>query len=323
MALEQYLFFAIGIFLLIRGSNYLVDGSSSLAKRFGVSTLLIGLTVVSIGTTTPELIVNIMASLKGAPEIAFGNIIGSNITNILLVLGVAAIISPIVVKSSSIRKEIPFAIIAACILLVFSNQILIDQTHTNTLTRVSGIMLLTFFALFIYYAIDIAAKSRKQIEPQKLEIERRHPIMIAVMIIGGIVALFIGGRLTVEGAILISSQLHLSEFLISATVIAIGTSLPELFVAIQAARKNETGIIVGNIIGANIFNILWILGITALISPITIPEHINTDIFIMGGVSILLFIMIFIGKKHEIERWQGWVFLALYVIYLLFLGIRG
>lgn len=320
---EQYILFFIGIFLLIKGAKYLVEGSSTLARRLGVSTLLIGLTIVSIGTTTPELIVNIMASLKGAPDIAFGNILGSNITNILLVLGVAAVISPIIVKSSSIRKEIPFAIIAACILLIFSNQILIDQTKENILTRVSGIMLLTFFALFIYYAIDIATKSRKQIKPEKLEIETKHPVTIALMIIGGIVALFIGGRLTVEGAIFVSSQLGLSEFLISATVIAIGTSLPELSVAITAAKKNETGIIVGNVIGANIFNILWILGITALISPITIPNHINTDIFIMGGVSILLFIMLFIGKKHQIDRWQGYLFLGLYVCYLVFLIIRG
>lgn len=321
--LEQIVLLVVGIFLLIKGADYTVEGSSSLARKWGIPTIVIGMTIVAFGTSMPELIVNILAALRGSTEIAFGNIIGSNIANILLVLGMASLIYPIKVESSTIRKEIPFAILAVAVLFIISNHVLLDGIDITILTRVSGLVLLCFFAIFIYYAMEMAKKSKKKIESDELSIERRSGLLNASMIIGGIVGLFLGGQWTVNSAIEIARNIGLSEFLISATIIGIGTSLPELVTGIEAARKKEPSIIVGNTVGSNIFNIFWILGVTAIISPIVIPGFINTDIMILGGVSILLFLFVSLDKHHQLKRWQGIVFLTLYIGYLLFLGIRG
>jgi len=183
--------------------------------------------------------------------------------------------------------------------------------------------MLIFFIIFIYYSVEIFRQTRKKLEKKTVSIKERHPVIIALMILGGLVGLFIGGRWVVDGAILIAEQLGLSQFLISTTIIAVGTSLPELATAITAARKNETGVVVGNIAGANIFNIFWIFGITALITPLTVPAFINTDILFMGIATLILLGLIFIGKPRKIERWQGALLLALYVAYIVYVVIRG
>lgn len=319
----EYILFVIGIIILIKGADYLVEGSSSLAKKLKVPTLVIGLTIVAFGTSMPELIVNIIAALNGSTEVAFGNIIGSNIANILLVLGVVAIINPIKVERPTIWKETPFALLAVVVLFVVSNYLLIDKINITSLTRVSGLIMLCFFVIFIYYTINLAKNSKKQLGSKELEIKRPSNLKIFLMIFGGLVSLYFGGKWVVEGAVLIAQQFGLSEFLISATIIAIGTSLPELVTGINAARKKDTGLAVGNSVGSNIFNIFWILGVTALIAPITIPSFINSDIILLGIVSFLLFISLFIGKKHELERWQGWMFVLLYVAYIVFIVLRG
>ena len=327
----EYILFVLGIVLLIKGADYLVEGSSSLAKKLGIPTLVIGLTIVAFGTSMPELIVNIFAALKGSTEVAFGNIIGSNIANILLVLGIVAIICPIKVKSSTIWKEIPFALLAVIVLFVISNYLLIDNINITSLTRVSGIILLCFFVIFIYYAIGLAKKYKVQlnkgktevIKHQDINIEKHKGITIFLMILGGLVGLYFGGKWVVEGAIFIAQQFGLSEFLISATIIAIGTSLPELVTGVIAAKKKDSELAVGNSVGSNIFNIFWVLGITALITPIMIPNFINLDMVFLGIATLLLFLALFVGKKHEIERWQGWVFVLLYIAYIVFIIIRG
>ncbi len=323
MALEIYILFFVGIFLLIKGADYLVEGASSLATRMHVPTIIIGITIVAIGTTMPELIVNILAAIEGNAEIGFGNIIGSNIANILLVLGITALITPIKVERNAIWKEIPITLIAVAVLFVVSNSVIIDQSHTNLITRTSGIIMLIFFVIFIYYSIEIFKQTRKKLQKASVNIKERNPVLTAGMILGGLVGLFIGGRWVVDGAVTIAQQLGLSQFLISATIIAIGTSLPELVTGITAARKNETGVIVGNVAGANIFNIFWILGITALITPIAVPAFINVDIIFMGIVTLILLFLIFVGKSREIERWQGGVLLALYLAYMVFIILRG
>ncbi len=319
----EVILFVIGIALLIKGADYLVKGSSSLAKKLGVPTLMIGLTIVAFGTSMPELIVNIIAAIKGSTEVAFGNIIGSNIANILLVLGITAIICPIKIQHSTVWKEIPFALLAVIVLFVVSNHVLIDKIDISTLTRVGGIIMLCFFTIFIYYAIELAKRNRAQLEDKKIVITKYKNSIIALMIFGGLVGLYFGGKWVVEGAIFIAQQLGLSEFLISATIVAVGTSLPELITGITAARKKDVDLSVGNAVGSNIFNIFWILGITAIIAPVIIPLFINIDIIILMSVTFLLFIFLFIGKRHELERWQGFVFIALYIAYLVFLGIRG
>jgi len=319
----QYILFLLGIFLLVKGANYLINGASSLAAKMKIPTLIIGLTVVSLGTTSPELFVNIIAAIKGTTEIGFGNIIGANMTTILLVLGVTALIYPIKVERSAIWKEIPVALLAVIVLFIVSNYLLIDKININSITRVSGLLMLCFFAIFIYYSIEVFKQNKKKLEKRKIGVKQNSNLAIAAMIIGGIIGLFIGARLTVDGAVFTAQQLGLSQFLISATIISIGTSLPELVTGITAARKHETGIVVGNVAGATIFNIFWILGITSLITPITIPSFINTDIIMMGIATILLLVLIFIGRKMEIERWQGALLILLYIAYIIFIIIRG
>ena len=300
----------LGIVLLIKGADYLVKGSSSLAKKLGIPTLIIGLTIVALGTSTPELVVNILAALKGSTEVAFGNIIGSNIANILLVLGIVAIIYPIKVESSTIWKEIPFALLGVVVLFVASNYFLIDKITINSLTRVSGIIFLCFFIIINYYAFGLAKRHKVQLDQgkkevikhQDIDIEKHKNISIFLMVLGGLIGLYFGGKWVVEGAIFMAQQLGLSEFLISVTIIAIGTSLPELVTGITAAKKKDTELAVGNSVGSNIFNIFWILGITAIIAPIAIPNFINLDIAFLGIATFLLFIALFIEKKHELER---------------------
>lgn len=319
----EILLLIIGIILLIKGADYLVEGSSSLSKKFGIPTLMIGLTVVAFGTSMPELIVNILASLKGSTEVAFGNIIGSNIANILLVLGVVAIIKPIKVQSSTVWKEIPFALLATIVLFVLSNFPLIDGIDLTSLTRVSGIIMILFFGIFMYYTINLAKNNKKNLKNEKIEIPKHKDSTIAIMILGGLIAIYFGGKWVVEGAVFLAQALGLSEFLISATVIALGTSLPELITGITAAKKGDIDLAVGNSVGSNIFNIFWVLGITALIAPILIPTFVNLDMLLLIAVTLILFFFLFIGKKHEIEKWQGYLFILLYLVYVAFIILRG
>ncbi len=321
--IQEITLFLVGIFLLVKGADYLVRGSSSLASRLKIPTIIIGITIVAIGTTMPELVVNIIAALEGNPEIGFGNIIGSNIANILLVLGITALIHPIKIERDAIWKEIPITLIAVVVLFVISNSAMIDGLKPNTVTRTNGLIMLTFFAVFIYYTVEIFRQTRKKLEKEGLNIGDKNRILIAVMILGGLIGLFIGGKWTVDGAVFFAEYFGLSQFLISATIIAIGTSLPELATAITAAKRKDTGFIVGNVAGANIFNIFWILGITALIAPIAVPAFINADIIFMGIATLILLALIFIGKTKDIERWEGGILLGLYIAYLVFIGVRG
>lgn len=319
----EYVLFLIGILILIKGADFLVEGASTLAHRMRVPTLVIGLTLVAFGTSLPELIVNIFAAIKGSTDIAFGNIIGSNIANILLVLGIVAIISPIKVKRPTIWKEIPFCLLAVVVLFIASNYLLIDKINIISLTKVSGLIFLCFFVIFLYYTVNLAKKSKRQLDKEDVEIKTYSGRKIFLMVFAGLVCLYFGGKWIVDGAVLAAKQLGLSEFLISATILAIGTSLPEVITGITAARKKETGLAVGNVLGSNIFNIFWILGVTALIAPIAIPQFINMDMIFLGGATFLLFLFLFMGKKHELERWQGLAFILLYIFYIVFIVIRG
>jgi len=321
----EYVLFIVGILLLVKGANFLVDGSSSLAKKLKVPTLIIGLTIVAFGTSLPELLVNVFAAINGSTDVAFGNIIGSNIANILLVLGITAVICPIKVRRSTIWKEIPFALLAAVVLFIVSNYLLIDKIKITTLTRVSGLVMLCFFGIFIYYAIELSKKNRSELKDKKLakEIEKISNLKIFILIVLGLAGLYFGGNWVVDGAVFVAQKMGLSQFLISATIIAIGTSLPELVTAVTAARRKNVDLAVGNSVGSNIFNIFWILGITSLIAPVIIPSFINVDMIFLIFVTFLLFGFMFIGRKDEFERWQGVFFIVLYIIYIIFIIMRG
>ena len=314
----EYILLFVGLAFLMKGADFLVDGSSSLAKKLGVSTLVIGLTVVAFGTSMPELVVNIAATLQGANDVSMGNIIGSNIANILLILGVSTIIVNLKVQQSTIWREIPLALLAALALLVSYGKKYTDSA-APVLLRSEGILFLLFFVIFLIYVLTLAKNSKADNDDIKTFSNAR----TAVMIIGGLAALFIGGRWTVEGAIYLARQIGLSDYFISATIVAVGTSLPELVTSVVAALKKNYDLSVGNIVGSNIFNIFFILGITSLISPVQFISSAGVDLLFMVFVTLLLFLFMFIGRKHELKRWQGVVFLLLYVGYVGMLILRG
>lgn len=319
----EYILFIIGFGLLIKGADCLVEGSSSLAKKFGVPSLVVGLTVVAFGTSMPELIVSIFSAFEGVTDVAIGNIVGSNVANILLILGLTALIYPLKVHHSTVWKEIPFSLLAVIILFVVANDLMIDKLSFSSLTRIDGILMLCFFAIFLYYVFEMAKDKRSKLQDRKLEIKEYKNHKIFLMLFFGVIGLFLGGKWVVDGATLIARQAGMSEFLVSATIIAIGTSLPELVTSLTAAIKRDVDLAVGGVVGSNIFNTFWILGITSVISPIVLPTFINFDIIFLILITFALFSFMFIGKKHKMDRWQGLLFIILYIAYITFIVMRG
>ncbi|MBP9801587.1 MAG: calcium/sodium antiporter [Candidatus Moranbacteria bacterium] len=317
-----YLLLPVGFVFLIKGADFLVDGASSVAKRLGVSALAIGLTIVAFGTSAPELIVNIFASIHGNTDIAIGNILGSNIANILLILGISAIIFPLAVKKGTVWKEIPFSLLAVVVMALMASDAFIDGGIFSGLTRVDGLVLIAFFIIFLYYTFGI---SRIQ-AADAVEAPIIHHYSLSrscIMIVFGLVGLTVGGKWIVDAAVALTSTLGVSEALIGLTVVAIGTSLPELATSAMAAYKKDVDIAVGNIVGSNIFNIFWILGISSIINPLPFSSVLTSDVLVAILATLLLFAALFIGKRHTLERWQGACFVMLYVSYLVYLVLRG
>lgn len=316
--LLTYVLFVIGFGLLLKGADWLVDGASSLAKRLGISTLVIGLTVVAFGTSTPELVVNLLASLRGNTDIAIGNIVGSNIANILLILGASAIIFPLTVTRGTVWKEIPLALLAVLAVAIMSNDALFDQAPFSMLGRGDGLVLLGFFIVFLYYIWSIS-KDGGQTGRVK-----DYPLTTSSwLIVGGLAGLIVGGKWVVDGATTLARAMGVSEALVGLTIVAVGTSLPELATSMVAAYKKNSDIAVGNIVGSNIFNIFWILGLSAVIRPLPFSPALNIDILVVVLTTLLLFASMFIGQRRCLERWQGGVFILLYAFYIAYLVIRG
>lgn len=312
--------FVVGFLLLIKGADFLVSGASALAFRFGIAPLVIGLTIVAFGTSAPELVVNLLSSISGKTDIAIGNIIGSNIANVLLILGVSAIIYPLSVQKSTVWKEIPFALLSVVVVGLMASDALIDGASASVLARIDGLVLVSFFIIFLYYIVGIA----KQAPAESAEIpQSMTTYRSALLIFGGFTGLVIGGKWIVDGAVVFAQGLGVSESLIGLTIVAIGTSLPELATSVVAAYKKNTDIAVGNIIGSIIFNMFWILGLSATIAPLPFAPALTFDILVNLGTTLLLFFALFVGKKHTIEKWQGVVFVLLYIAYIGFLIMRG
>jgi len=319
--MQTALLLIVGFVLLIKGADYLVEGSSSLAKRFKISDLVIGLTIVAFGTSAPELIVNLVSSVQGNSEIAIGNIIGSNICNIFLILGISAVIYPLTVSRGTTWKEVPFSLLAAVMVFFLANDAIIDGQGFSMMTRIDGFVLLAFFVIFMYYIFGIAKKGDIPEDMSGLKIR---PLGISIlMILGGLVALVIGGKWVVDSAVEIATAFGVSQSLIGLTIVAIGTSLPELATSAVAAYRKKCDIAVGNIVGSNIFNIFWILGLSAVINPIPFQPRSNPDIFMAIFASLMLFLVMFIGKKRILERWQGVIFILIYIAYVIYLIIQG
>jgi cation:H+ antiporter len=315
--LITYILFILGFVFIVKGADMLVDGSASLAKRFNISNLVIGLTIVAFGTSMPELIVNLFASFQGNSDIAIGNILGSNIANILLILGIAAIIRPLKIEKNITYREIPYSLLAAVVLGFLGADALINGDSASILSRSDGLILLCFFAIFMYY---IFAESRERNDTD-IEIKDLSVLKSGIFIFAGIVGLGIGGKWVVDGAVEIAGDLGVSESFIGLTAVAIGTSLPELAASAVAAYKGNTDIAIGNVVGSNIFNIFWILGISSVIKPLPFSSGELIDLGMVIFVSILFFVSIFIGKRHSIGKIEGIFFLLLYIGYIVFLVV--
>ncbi|MCF6277047.1 MAG: calcium/sodium antiporter [Candidatus Magasanikbacteria bacterium] len=317
MALTIFLL-VLGIGILIAGGEFLVRGSASIAKRLKVSQLVIGLTVVAFGTSAPELVVNIFSALNNSPDLAIGNIVGSNISNILLILGIAAIIYPLQVSKGTVWKEIPLSLLAVILLFIFGNDALLDGSLTNVLSRADGLAFMAFFIIFLYYTFGIS-----KIEGEKEVIHTSSWLNSVLMVLAGIVGLGFGGQLLVKNAIILAQIAGMSESLIGLTIVAIGTSLPELVTAVIAVLHKNDDMAIGNVVGSNIFNIFWILGLTAAIKPLAFNIAADIDLLVNIGATLLLFLFLFSGERRKINRQQGVIFVILYIIYIIYLINRG
>ena len=318
-----YLLFVAGIALLIKGAQFLVEGSSSIAKHFGIPTIIIGLTVVAFGTSTPEFFIALLSALRGTTDIALGNVVGANLLNILVILGASALVYPLRISRHTVWKEIPFSLLAALVLLIIANGSVLGGTGAFSLSRVDGLLLLLFFAIFFYYTLELARSQRSRMKLKDIGIEHRSVLASLGLTILGIAFLWLGGEWVVRGAVHIAQGLGASTYLIAATVVSIGTTLPELVTSLTAALKKSPGLAVGNAVGSTIFNVFWILGIASIIRPIPIPLSVNTDIMFLVFATLLLFVFMFIGHPKRLDRWQGLLFVALYLVYLTFVIMRG
>lgn len=304
------IFIIVGFFLLVKGADLLVDGSSRIARKFNVKEIIIGLTIVSIGTSMPELIISVTSALKNQSDFAIGNILGSNISNLFFILGVCAIIKPLLFKKQTVRIEIPFVIFLTALLYIFGN-----NGDYHLITELEGIIFIVFCVLFTIYNIFIS----KNINNSEMEKNKNKDIKLSksfLLIMIGIILLKFGGDFVVDNASRIATLLGISERVISLTIVAISTSLPELITSALATYKGEIDLAIGNIIGSNILNIVLIIGIMAIINPIPYSVSFNKDLMIFLIGMIFLFIVPFIGEKYKIERVSGYIYLISYFIYI-------
>lgn len=310
-----------GFFLLVYGADQLVKGASSFAKRFGISNLVIGLTIVAFGSSAPELIVNIFAAASGSSDIAIANVMGSNIANIFLVLGIAALVRPLVIGRVAVWREIPFAILGSGIVLVFGLDTFFGA-GPDVISRGEGIALIGFFLIFLYFTITTVLNSRATKKTE--EVHKYTTGRSTAMIVGGLVGLVVGGRLIVTSALTFAEYFAISEALIGLTIVAVGTSLPELAASVMAAYHGHTEMAIGNVVGSVIFNVLWIIGLSAIIHPLDIYPGGTVEIFIAFMAAFLLFPFMVNGKKiGHLMRWEGAAFLLLYAGFIGFSVWRG
>ncbi|MBA4300992.1 MAG: sodium:proton exchanger [Cyclobacterium sp.] len=310
----QLILLVVGLVLLVKGADWLVDGASVLAKKNNISDLAIGLTIVAFGTSAPELVVNAVAASGNYPDIVFGNVIGSNNFNLFAILGIAGLITPLAVQSSTVWKEIPFSLVAALVLLVLANNYLFSEP--NHLSRYDGFILLGLFAAFLYY---VATQLKADPFVEGVENKDYSTGKIWFLILIGLTGLVGGGKLVVDNAVWIAQALGVSEKIIGLTIIAAGTSLPELATSVVAAMKKNADIAIGNIVGSNIFNILLVLGVSVLVRPLDFNPAFNTDIYLLSAGTSFLFISMFIGKKYRLDRWQAALLLMIFASYTTYL----
>lgn len=322
-----YLLLIIGFVLLIKGADFFVEGSSSVAKILKVPSIIIGLTVVAFGTSMPEASVSIISSLKGANDLAVGNVLGSNIFNLLIVLGCSALMQPLHAGKQVVKKELPFSIFITALLVLFSVGLnfseILSGNETYIIGRTEGLILLLLFLYFVGSQVKEAWKARKEklaAEEKEEEYKMLSPMKSAVFIIGGIIAIVYGGDLVVNSATEIAVQFGFSQTFIGLTIVAMGTSLPELVTSVIASKKGENDLALGNVVGSNIFNILLILGASAAISPISVTSAAISDMVILIAMSIFAY---WCAKTKELlSKGEGVMFLLIYAVYFVYIYMR-
>ena len=310
----QYVMLIVGFIMLIKGADLFVDGSSGLAKRLHVPTMAIGLTVVAMGTSLPEAAVSVSAAVQGRNDMALSNALGSNMFNILAVVGVCAMIAPISIKKSTLLYEFPMSVIVVGVLLAMG---LIG----NSVDRIDGIILIGLFLVFMFYTVTAAKRSRISESAEPVTRRIMPGGQCAFLIIFGAAAIGFGGYFTVDSAARIARSFGISENVIGLTIVAVGTSLPELFTSIVAAKKRETDLALGNVIGSNIFNILFVLGSASVISPISFLRNNMIDSIALIAMSILT--VCFCAEKRRLRRWEGAAMAAVYIGYIIYITVRA
>jgi cation:H+ antiporter len=313
----SYIFFLLGFISLILGANWLIDGAVSLAQRFKISEIIVGLTIIAFGTSAPELVVNLISSLQGNSELVVGNIIGSNIANLGLVLGTAGIFTPIVIHPGLNKKEIPLGLFGAIAIYLLAQN---SGAENFLLSHFAGGILLAGFIGFLFFIYQ-AKKNEKKIE--KLAIAKYSFGVAISLILVGLIGLTLGGKLVVNNALIIAQQFGISESLIGLSLIALGTSLPELVTSLVAVFKKKMDLALGNVVGSNVFNIFWVLGMSAVIRPIVFNTQIIFDLAVLIGITLFLMVSVFIGRRHELAQWQAGILLMSYVGYIWFIFLRG
>jgi len=309
----------VGLALLIKGADWLVNGASALAKKYNVSDLVIGLTVVAFGTSAPELVVNVFASAQNHQDIVFGNIIGSNLFNLFAILGISGIIFPLTVQNNTVKKEIPISFLAIIAIFILANDHLFYNS-TNVMSRSDGIILFIFFCFFLFY---IYKQIKNKSDITDTQVKQLSVLKITLLIIFGLGGLVVGGKLVINSAVDIAKALGVSKKIIGLTIVAAGTSLPELATSVVATVKKNCDIAVGNIIGSNIFNIFLILSVSSLVRPIKYDISFNNDLYVLAGGTLFLFIAMFTGKRKTLDRWEAMILLIAYIIYILLIIYKG
>ena len=309
----------VGLVLILGGANYLTDGSAAIARRFGISDLIVGLTIVAFGTSAPELTISVMSAAAGNTGMAIGNVVGSNIFNTLAIIGVVALVRPLKIERSIMANEIPLVIVASVVLLAMGCSQWLDGTSPE-ISRVSGIILLLFLAIFMRY-VFASAKTAHHDEKGKKPASKPMPKMwlSCIMVVGGLAALIYGGDMFVDSASALAKDLGVSDAVIGLTIVAAGTSLPELATSVVAAVKGNNGIAVGNVIGSNIFNIFMVLGVAATVRPLPFGDITVVDLLVMTGSAVLFLLFGWLFGKRTITRVEGGVMAACYIAYIAYL----
>lgn len=314
------LFLLIGLALILAGANFLTDGSAALAQRFRVPEFIIGLTIVAVGTSTPELVVSVLSAIVGKSDVAIGNVVGSNIFNVFLILGVCALVRPLPLTAGNIRRDIPFGVGTSILLMILAADSLFRPGAVDRIGRLDGILMLVIYLLLMVYTIRATGRTAA---PTGAEEGSAHRPMagwlMAVMILGGLAGLIFGGEMFLDNATALARRMGISESVIAITLVAGGTSLPELASSLVSLLKGKSDMALGNVIGSNIANILLILGLSATINPLTMGGITMVDLLVVLLSSVLLFLAAFTFRRRAVDRWEGALFLVIYALYIAYL----